>query len=108
VEEDPVYVAVKKNTSGSRPKELFEDLVVVSMCGVVACRTMVQSAHVAFLLLLLLLNWVRATPDRPFMSCNSSSQTRLIWQCCICQTVLGIADGKSPGFRAHRQPHAGG
>lgn len=30
VEEDPVYVAVKKNTSGSRPKELFEDLVVVS------------------------------------------------------------------------------
>ena len=28
--------------------------------------------------LLLLLNWVRATPDRPFMSYKSSSQTRLI------------------------------
>ena len=27
---------------------------------------------------LLLLNWVRATPDRPFMSYKSSSQTRLI------------------------------
>ena len=30
--------------------------------------------------LLLLLNWVRATPDRPFMSSKSSSQTRLIGQ----------------------------
>ena len=30
------------------------------------------------LLLPLLLNWVRATPDRPFMSSKSSSQTRLI------------------------------
>jgi hypothetical protein len=30
------------------------------------------------LLLLLLLNWVRATPDRPFMSSKSLSQTRLI------------------------------
>ena len=29
-------------------------------------------------LMLLLLNWVRATPDRPFMSSKSSSQTRLI------------------------------
>jgi hypothetical protein len=27
---------------------------------------------------LLLLNWVRATPDRPFMSYKTSSQTRLI------------------------------
>jgi len=33
VEEDPVYVAAKKNTSGSRPKELFEDLIVVRMGG---------------------------------------------------------------------------
>jgi hypothetical protein len=30
--------------------------------------------------ILLLLNWFRATPDRPFMSSKSSSQTRLIWQ----------------------------
>jgi hypothetical protein len=29
-------------------------------------------------ILLLLLNWVRATPDRPFMSYKSSSQTRPI------------------------------
>lgn len=29
VEEEEAYVAVKKNTSGSRPKELFEDLIVV-------------------------------------------------------------------------------
>ena len=26
----------------------------------------------------LLLNWDRATPDRPFVSCSSSSQTRPI------------------------------
>lgn len=30
VEEEETYIAVKKNTSGSRPKELFEDLIVVS------------------------------------------------------------------------------
>lgn len=29
VEEDEMYLAVKKNTSGSRPKELFDDLIVV-------------------------------------------------------------------------------
>jgi hypothetical protein len=34
-------------------------------------------------ILLLVLNWVRATPDRPFMSYKSSSQTRLIGQTCI-------------------------
>jgi hypothetical protein len=32
------------------------------------------------ILLLLLLNWVRATPDRPFVSYWSSRQTRLIGQ----------------------------
>jgi hypothetical protein len=31
-------------------------------------------------MLLLLLNWVRATPDRPFVSYRNSSQTRLIGQ----------------------------
>ena len=31
----------------------------------------------AQILLLLLLNWVRATPDRPFMSSKSLNQTRL-------------------------------
>jgi hypothetical protein len=36
------------------------------------------------MLLLLLLNWVRATPDRPYMSSKSSSQTRLIGQCTLC------------------------
>jgi pre-mRNA-processing factor 40 len=33
VEDDEVYLAVKKNASGSRPKELFEDLIVVSGWG---------------------------------------------------------------------------
>jgi hypothetical protein len=31
VEEEETYVAVKKNTSGSRPKELFDDLIVVRL-----------------------------------------------------------------------------
>jgi hypothetical protein len=33
VEEDEVFMAVKANASGSRPKELFEDLIVVSAGG---------------------------------------------------------------------------
>jgi hypothetical protein len=47
VEEDPVYVAVKKNTSGSRPKELFEDLVVVSQGWAEQQSTACMTAHVA-------------------------------------------------------------
>lgn len=38
VEDDPAYAAVKKNSSGSRPKELFEDLIVVSE-GLAGCQT---------------------------------------------------------------------
>ena len=61
------------------------------------------------LLLLQLLNWVRATPDRPFMSSKSSSQTRLIGHDttsarvpssrvgsvpnCMSGLVTGLADG---------------
>ena len=44
------------------------------------------------LLLLLLLNWVRATPDRPFMSYKSSSQTRLIGH------TLLAASGRTVGW----------
>ena len=36
-----------------------------------------HTTHSCFVMLLLL-NWVRATPDRPFTSSKSSSQTRLI------------------------------